>query len=186
MANGMGLPRDCSQTTGLGSGLWNVQRYFATNHSGINPTSYVPLNEDGTADGWSYYGPNAVTGGTSPTRFQVYGWEKAILANDIAKPAGAFSNGQDGTSGNHDYAKPQCNTAGVQAAPDRRTISVVIMNCDADGVSAQHPGPVRGYVDLFLIGPVKDMTLYAEVIEATEDTSAVGEETRFYAVRLYE
>lgn len=186
MANGMGLPRDCGQTTGLGSGLWNVQRYFNTNHSGINPTSYVPLNSDGTADGWDYYGPHAVTGATSPTRFQVYEWEKAILAGDIAKPAGAFSNGQDGSSGNHDYAKPQCNTPAVQTAPDRRTISVVIMNCQADGVSANHPGPVVGYVDLFLIGPVKDMTLYAEVIEATEDTSAVGEETRFYAVRLYE
>ncbi len=183
---GMGFPRDCGQTTSLGSGQWNVRRYFATNHAGIDPTTYVPLNKDATADGWDYYGPHATTGATSPTRYQVYEWELAILAGDISKPAGAFSNGQDGASGNHDYAKPQCNTSAGQVYPDRRTISVVVMNCTADGVKAQHAGPVKGYVDLFLIGPVKDMTLYAEVIEATEDTSAVGEETRFYAVRLYE
>lgn len=186
MAGGMGLPRDCNQTSGVGSGVWNIQRYFATNHSGIDPTTYAPQNKDNTTEGWSYYGPDPAIGLTSPTRYQVYKWELAILAGDITKPVGAFTASQDAVSGTNDYAKPQCNTAGAQADPDRRTISVVVMNCEADDVKAQHAGPVRGYVDLFLIGPVKSMTLYAEVIEATEDTSAVGEETKFYAVRLYE
>ena len=186
MASGMGLPRDCNQTTGLGSGVWNIQRYFATNHSGIDPTTYVPLNKDNTSAGWSYYGPDPAIGLTSPTRYQVYKWELAMLADEISTPSGAFSSGQEPSTGTNDHARPQCNTAGAQATPDRRTISVVVMNCEADDVRAQHAGPVRGVVDLFLIGPVKDMTLYAEVIQATADTSAVGEETRFYAVRLYE
>lgn len=186
MAGGMGLPRDCNQTTGLGSGTWNMARYFATNHSGIDLSTFTPANKDGTSEGWAYYGPDPAVGQFKPTRYQVYKWELAILAGDIAKPAGAFSDHQDEATGTYDFAKPRCNTAGAQTAPDRRTISVIVMNCEADNVKAQHAGPVRGYVDLFLIGPVKDMQLYAEVIEATEDTSAVGEETRFYTVRLYE
>jgi hypothetical protein len=182
----MGLPRDCNQTTGLGSGVWNVRKYFATNHSGIDPTTYVPLNKDGTSGGWDYYGPHAATGVTSPTRYQVYKWELAILSGDILKPASAFSAGQDGTSGTLDFAKPKCNTSGSQADPDRRTISVVVLNCKADNARPNQAANVIGYVDLFLIGPAVSQTIYTEYIQATTDTSAVGQETRIYSVRLYE
>ena len=188
--NGMPFPVDCGQTTGPGVGQWNVRKYFATNHSGIDPTSYIPQNPDGTTEGWDYYGPHAASGVTSPTRYQVYNWELAMLkgvANGgIATPAGAFSDSQTSTSGTNDYAKPQCNTTGSQATPDRRTISVVVMNCVADNIKPNQAATVRGYADLFILAPAKDHTIYAEFIEATTDTSAVGEETRFYAVRLYE
>jgi hypothetical protein len=147
-----------------------------------------------SVSGWAYYGPNASGGATTPTRYQVYKWELAMLNNDISKPSGAFGLGQTNTSGTADFAKPQCNTKGAQTDPDRRTISVVVMNCKADGVKAQHGGPVIGYVDLFLIGPIAKspdpngaaQDLFAEVIGVTTDTSAVGEETRYYSVRLYE
>ena len=58
-----------------------MRRYFATNHSGIDPLTYTPLNKDNTSDGWDYYGPHTSTGGTSPTRYQVYKWELAILSH---------------------------------------------------------------------------------------------------------
>lgn len=199
-ANGMGLPIDCGQslTTVMGSGEWNVEKYFANNHSGItNPVTYVPQNKDGTSVGWDYYGPSpSTTGVTRPTRYQVYNWEVAMLAGvaggGIAPAGGTFSSGQTDTSGSKDYAKPQCHTNPVQTAPDRRTISAVVLNCAADTVHPNEEVTVRGYLDLFLIGPVPKspqagaQTLFAEVVEATTDTSAVGQETRFYSVRLYE
>ena len=193
----MGLPRDCNQGTaaGAGTGVWNAQQYFNTNHPGLtaDPTTYVPVNKDSTSDGWAYYGPDGTGGAITPTRYQVYRWELAILAGDIPNPGNlAFGVGQAGASGTADFSKPQCNTKGSQTDPDRRTISVVVMNCKADGVKAQHAGPVIGYVDLFLIGPIAKspdpaaQDLFAEVIGETTDTSSVGEETRYYSVRLYE
>lgn len=199
----MGLPRDCNQgmspsTSTPGSGVWNAKQYFNTNHPGLtsDPSTYVPdVPASATVSGWAYYGPNGTGGAITPTRYQVYKWELAILSNQIANPGGkAFGLGQSAASGTADFAKPQCNTKGAQTDPDRRTISVVVMNCKAGGVKAQHAGPVIGYVDLFLIGPIAKspdpngaaQDLFAEVIGATTDTSAVGEETRFYSVRLYE
>lgn len=193
----MGLPRDCNQGTaaGAGTGVWNAKQYFNTNHPGLtaDPSTYVPATPGGAGGGWSYYGPNGTGGAITPTRYQVYKWELAILAGDIPNPGNlAFGNGQAGSTGTADFAKPQCNTKGAQTDPDRRTISVVVMNCKADNVKAQHGGPVIGYVDLFLIGPIAKspdpaaQDLFAEIIGATTDTSSVGKETRYYSVRLYE
>jgi len=194
----MGLPRDCDQgvAAGTGSGVWNAKQYFNTNHPGLtsDPSTYVPSVPAGaTTTGWAYYGPNGTGGAITPTRYQVYKWELAILSNQIPNPGGAaFGQGQAGSSGTADFAKPQCNTKGAQTDPDRRTISVVVLNCKADGIKAQHGGPVIGYVDLFLLGPIAKapdpaaQILFGEFIGATTDTSAVGKETRFYSVRLYE
>jgi len=193
----MGLPRDCNQgvAAGAGTGVWNAKQYFNTNHPGLtsDPATYVPANKDGAGGGWAYYGPSGTGGASTPTRYQVYKWELAILAGDIANPGGkAFGQGQSGSSGTADFAKPQCNTKGSQTDPDRRTISVIVMNCKADNVKAQHGGPVIGYVDLFLLGPIAKspdpaaQDLFAEIIGETTDTSSVGKETRFYSVRLYE
>ena len=51
------------------------------------------------------------------------------------------------------------------------------------------PGNPRYRLDIFLTEPASvngNGTIYGEIISATTDTSAVGEETRFYSVRLYE
>lgn len=187
VSGGMGFPLDCGQTGVLGSGVWNVAQYFATNHSGINPTTYtpeVPAGSSGT--GWAAYGPAPAAGGTSPTRYQVYKWELAMLDGSIAKPAGAFSDGQTASSGTHDYAAPQCNKTGAQVAPDRRTISAVIANCQADNVHGSSTVHIIAYVDLFLTAPAVSNSIYGEVIGATTDVSSVGAETKLYSVRLYD
>lgn len=193
IAGGMGLPRDCNQTgTGTGSGVWNVAKYFANNHAGLT-WPYTP------AAGWAAYGPSPTDPNvTVPTRWQVYNWELAMLkgvaGGGIATPAGAFSGGQNVTSAGvaKDYARPQCSAGATQATPDRRKISVVVLNCVSDNIHANQPATVRGFMDLFLIAPVTSppataaQTIYAEYIEATSDTSTVGEETLFHSVRLYE
>jgi hypothetical protein len=188
VAAGMSLPLDCNQTAAnvVGTGVWNIAKYFATNHSGINPTTYVPQVPAGAVGaGWAAYGP-APGSGTSPTRYQVYEWELAMLSGAIATPAGAFSDGQTASSGTHDYARPQCNKTGAQAAPDRRTISVVVINCHADNVHGSTTVHIISYVDLFLTAPAVSNSIYGEVIGSTTDTSAVGAETKLYSVRLYD
>jgi hypothetical protein len=187
LASGTGFPLDCGQTGVLGSGVWNAAQYFATNHSGINPSTYTPQVPAGsTGTGWAAFGPAPAAGGTSPTRYQVYKWELAMLDGSIAKPAGAFSDSQTATSGSHDYAAPQCNKTGAQVAPDRRTISAVIANCHADNVHGSSTVHIIAYVDLFLTAPAVSNKIYGEVIGATTDVSAVGAETKLYSVRLYD
>jgi hypothetical protein len=188
VASGMGFPLDCDQGTArIGSGVWNAAQYFATNHSGITPSTYIPQVPAGaTGSGWAAYGPAAAAGGTTPTRYQVYKWELAMLSGAIATPAGAFSDGQTAVSGTHDYAAPQCNKLGAQSTPDRRTISVVVVNCKADNVHGSSTVNVISYVDLFLTAPAHNNSIYGEVIGATTDVSAVGAETMLYSVRLYD
>jgi len=193
-ANGYGMPKDCNQGAArVGTGQWNVGKYFATNHSGINPASYTPAIPGSPAfggAGWAAYGPAATGGAATPTRFQVYNWELAILSGAITKPAGAFSGSQDVLStGNtqRDVARPQCNTTNPSPpAPDRRTISAVVVNCRADNVRGRTNVNIIAYVDLFLTAPAVSATIYGEFIGATTDVSAVGKETRKYSVRLYE
>lgn len=197
IANGTGLPRDCGQTSTVGSGVWNAAQYFNTNHNGINPATYTPATPSNAAfagAGWSAYGPAPVAGATTPTRFQVYNWELAMLnaAGGNGRPStpmapNAFSQGQALSSGSRDYARPICNTTNANPpAPDRRTISAVIVNCRADNVHGRSTVHVIAYLDLFLIAPAVSQTIYGEAIGATTDVSAVGKETRKYSVRLYE
>lgn len=189
VAGGMSFPLDCNQTSAnvVGTGVWNAAKYFATNHSGITPSTYIPQVPAGaTGSGWAAYGPAPAAGGTSPTRYQVYEWELAMLSSAIATPAGAFSDSQTAVSGTHDYAAPQCNKLGAQSTPDRRAISAVVANCLADNVHGSSTVHVISYVDLFLTAPAVNNTIYGEVIGSTTDVSAVGAETKLYSVRLYD
>lgn len=188
----MGFPVDCDQTssTPVGNGVWNVQQYFNSNHPGLttNPSAYTPEVPSGaTGSGWSAYGPDPVAGATRPTRYQVYNWELAMLSGAITRPLQAFGRGQRATTGQVDSAAPRCNTTNpVQFAPDRRTISAVVVNCRADNVRGTSTVNVIAYVDLFLTAPAVEATIYGEIIGATNDSSDVGKETRIYTVRLYE
>lgn len=195
VASGYGFPIDCGMVPAdrVGSGTWNVGRYFNSNHDGIDSTTYVPTAPASPAfpgSGWAAYGPTAVAGATTPTRYQIYNWELAILSGAISKPAQAFSDGQDASppSGNKDFARPTCNqTNPVQASPDRRTISAVVVNCSAEGIHGQSTVHVIANVDLFLIAPADSAAIYGEFIRATPATQgSVAQATRRFWVRLYE
>jgi Flp pilus assembly protein TadG len=195
------FPRDCGMgTASVGSGEWNGKKYFATNHSGIDPTTYTPAAPAAPefgGSGWGAYGPEPVNSGPAvttggivrPTRFQVYNWEKAILSGAISNPAGAFSGGQalNPASGNADHARPTCNTTGAQTTPDRRMISSVIANCNLDDVKGASTVNIIAEVDFFLTAPAKDASIYGEFIRATPAAnSPVLNATRRDWVRLYE
>src|SRR5690606_2190483 len=147
-----------------------------------------------TSVDWSEYGPDGPIAG-QPTRFQVYNWEKALLASGSI-PAGAFKDGRSGESGTSDFARPMCykgSTAATQQTPDRRTITALVVNCDGP---PQVKGKTSGVkvvagLDLFLVAPVTDhgassARMFGEVIARTSNTSEVGKVTRKFSVRLYE
>jgi hypothetical protein len=199
---GMAPPRDCcaysplpggssncngSGGTPLGDGSWDRAKYFSVNHAGFG------WSTQGNSY-WDAYGP-APASGVRPTRYQTYRWETAILTGAISKPAGAFSNNQDvvSSSTNIDQARPACYTgpAATQQAPDRRTISAVVVNCQQQGVAGNTSNvQVIAYVDAFLTEPVADSGpdtfIYGEIIGTSTNVSAVGVETRNYWVRLNE
>ena len=192
-----GFPKDCGMTSGIGGGTWNVGKYFKSNHTSVTTPSsatsipYVPPTLAGSTyagSGWASYGPAAVAGATTPTRFQVYNWELAILSGAITVP-GAF-NGVTANppSGSGDFARPSCNRTNLtQASPDRRLISAVVVNCNADNIHGRSTVHIITNVDFFLIAPADSATIYGEFVRATPATEgAVALATKRYWVRLYE
>jgi hypothetical protein len=138
----------------IGTGDWDIDAYWRTNHpTGANaavvvdattgrkgyPTSLnstiravFPLSVDATR---SY-----------PTRYQVYRWEMANAATELAAQA-AVSAGQP-------YAQPVCRPPGWSPAgttPDRRTLPVAVVNCTGlNGKKAVNP---IDWIDTFLVEP---------------------------------
>lgn len=178
-----GFPIDCDQSGILGTGRWNWQRYFATNHPSatLTPTSF---------DWTTYGGPNGVVS-NQPTRYQVYKWEQALLDGTATEDAPFASSGvgRANPSGNGDWARPNCNIQTPAAVSgDRRVVSAVMTNCM--GKNGKFTATTLVNVDLFLTAPVNqsDQTIYGEIIGET--SVAVGgtlglPEKRFW-VRLYE
>ncbi len=185
----MALPMDAAHYAstcpiGTGDGNWDRDTYFDVNHG---PNSYSTTY---SSVPWSYYGPNPASG-TGPTRYQVYQWELANLNSGVD----VWSNGQGGppsSSVARDWARPICYS-GVpsQAAPDRRTISAVVVDCQAQSVTLGSNADVVAYVDLFLTEPVSNnscgvRTIRGEILGASTNASPAGKSTRLYSVRLYE
>jgi Flp pilus assembly protein TadG len=178
-----GFSLDCGQATGanMGNGSWNWKRYFAVNHptATINPATFD----------WTPYGPNGVVSG-QPTRFQVYNWEKALIAGtatgDSAFASSGLGKANPSTSG--DWARPVCNTqTPSQLQTDRRTISALMTNCN--GKNGKFTATVIAAVDLFLTAPIgPNQSLYGEIVGKTSaDTSAnLGVPEKRFWVRLYE
>ena len=169
----------------MGNGDWERDKYFRVNHNGaILPTD------------WSAYGPTPAAGVTQPTRYQVYNWENeainAKLESGTAYPANMFRNGANDSETSSCYT----NVANPirQTTPDRRTISVLVANCMGKAMTGSTELNPIAYMDLFLTEPVdlsgvgasQRLSIYGEIIGETSDASAVGEETRYYKVRLYE
>jgi hypothetical protein len=199
---GMAPPRDCcayspmpggstncngSGGTPLGNGSWDRAKYFSVNHGSFS------WSTQGNSY-WDAYGP-APASGVRPTRYQTYRWETAILTGALTKPALTFSKNQDVVSSatNIDQARPACyaGPAAVQQAPDRRTISAVVVNCQQQGVAGNTSNvQVIAYVDAFLTEPVAtsgpDTFIYGEILGTSTNVSTVGVETRNYWVRLNE
>jgi len=201
-----GFPIDCDQTGPVGSGVWNVAKYFNSNHPGVSyasPVGGAPAQPLWPGSGWEAYGPAPAAGATSPTRYQVYNWELAMIrthrgeGNGIAVAATAFGGAGHprlSGSGAQDFAQPTCNTSSAQQTPDKRLISALIANCADDGVKGRSVVHPITEVSLFLVAPTPTSgagkgNIFGEVVGSSsvygEGEDRVGA-TRRYWVRLYE
>jgi len=180
---------DGPSTNSIGTGVWDAVSYFKITH---NYTSAISNTTTPTGETWaSYYDyPDASTKPTYPTRYQVYLWEKDHKDTSSAWATSTFAAANTKTS-DGDWNTRQCGTSDpVAGVPDRRTISAVVLNCSAvgNGKSVKQQDVV-GAVDIFLTEPASvngNGWIYGEIIGSTTDSSAVGQETRVYSVRLYE
>jgi len=162
----MGYPRDmCHAVSDLGSctngrigdGNWDRTAYFGTNKLDYPtlPTSQNLLDWFGT---------------TTPTRYQVYKWEAANASTRLKSEADS--------GGMTAYSQPAPDTSvGVPVdgtAPDRRVLSVAVINCNAEGVKGRTVDVnVTRWIDVFLVEPslprarTENSDVYVEIIGQT-------------------
>lgn len=140
----MGYPRDmchavsntgsCSRGQ-IGSGIWDVMAYFRS-----NTASYPTVPTSGELMSWF--------GTETPTRYQVYQFETANAATRLASQT---------IGGRTAYGRPFCVTPGIAPSPtvpDRRLLSVAVVNCAAEGVGGRTPDvTVTKWIDVFLVEP---------------------------------
>ncbi len=191
----MGHPRDmCHAVDGavagacsgpIGNGVWDRDAYFRTHYVRADGSRW-----DNTA--WR----NATGLPANATRYQVYKWEyenRGLVKGDVtvlgATPAGATGNTPVA------YGLPQCSASqgygsGIVpggTSPDRRRISVAVVNCNEQGVNgAETDLQVVKWIDVFLVQPslARARTtagdVYAEVIGETQTGAgaAVGQVVR--------
>nr|WP_298930163.1 pilus assembly protein TadG-related protein [uncultured Erythrobacter sp.] len=174
----MGYPRDMCHAispTGncaldrVGDGVWDRNAYFRTN-SHIYST--IPANTAFRSDG------------AAPTRYDVYKYE---AANNLLATANVGNLRAAGA--------PICGAPGVpvnSAQPDRRVLSVAVINCTAEGVIGKTTGvDVQEWIDVFLVEPsanrgnggsrITDKSdVYVEIIGSTTlgGGSTAGQEIR--------
>ena len=192
----MGHPRDMCHAVSvggscsggrMGDGVWDRDAYFRTNYRRSGGTYWT----GGTAAGsW-----RANTGlSASATRYEVYNWEIARRDQviDGVTVLGPNPAGASGTT-KVAYGKPVCSPVEGSppygpgfvpggTIPDRRRISVAVINCAANNVNGSSDNvPVEKWVELFLVEPslkrLSDRTnagdVYVEVIGETPTGAAV-------------
>ena len=189
----MGHPRDmchavASGTAGacaspIGDGVWDRDAYFRSNYVRSGVATYWT---GGTGAGtWR---TNTGLSATA-TRYQVYVWETAnrgVAIDGVTVMAPRVASGS-GASALTSYGLPQCSagqgfgSGQIPSAttPDRRRISLAVVNCTANGVNGNSTNvPVQKWMEMFLVEPSLNRTrtnagdVYAEVIRET--TSGAG------------
>jgi Flp pilus assembly protein TadG len=172
----MGHPRDMCHlassggcTGPIGTGLWDRDAYFRTNY------------------GWGsgVWESNTLLT-ASATRYQVYKWEYEHLGQTIGGVEVLGQNPPNPVTPASTLVKqgrPVCSQtegygSGVvpgSATPDRRRISVAVVNCTAESVNGNEVDlPVIKWVDVFLVEPslnrarTNNGEVYAEVIGETQ------------------
>jgi hypothetical protein len=146
----MGHPRDichaldpASCTAGrIGDGVWDRALYFEINHAG---TDYGATAME-EARAWA---GRTTVGELS--RYDVYLWEIAQARLSARPVSGAGANTL------YSYAAPQCGT-GVgpgPSQPDRRLITVAVVNCIADATSLNGGATLTpaDWVEVFMVEP---------------------------------
>ena len=143
----MGYPRDLCHAVSLagtcsggiiGNGVWDVDAYFRVNYNWDSSQWVAGTLLDPTAG--------------RVTRYDVYQWEM----NNPAVP-GSIDTPKNVTGGYRSYSSPVCRgsiTPNPPTVPDRRRISVAVVNCNAQDLrGAETDVQVRKWIDVFLVEP---------------------------------
>jgi len=160
----MGYPRDMCHAVSvdgscangrIGDGNWDRMAYFRSNSE-----NYPVVPTAGDMNSWY--------GSTTPTRYDVYKYEMANAGTRL-KP--------DADGGDISYGQRVCAGSSIAPSatvPDRRVLTVAVINCAAEGVNGRRTGVhVTKWVDVFLIEPSLDRVrtsakdVYVEVIGET-------------------
>lgn len=170
----MGHPRDICHSTStntctgagpFGDGFWDRDAYFRTHYGW-------------TSAQWQSFTGLSVSSGSRPrypTRYQVYQWE---IDNEGDTVGGVTVLG--GPNSNFAYGTPVCGAPKTpdEFTPDRRRLSVAVINCRAHGVRGNSTEvPVRSFMDVFLVQPSLNRSrtakdeIYVEVIGRTKSGS---------------
>ncbi|MBL0916523.1 MAG: pilus assembly protein, partial [Sphingopyxis sp.] len=163
----MGFPRDMcpaiSQTGScangrIGDGNWDFMAYFRT-----NTASYSSVPSTGDMISWF--------GSATPTRYAVYKYEMDNAATRLPA-AGQTSGGM--TSYGRPYCSPNAGVTPTTTIPDRRILTIAVVNCGAEGVQGRTSGVhVTKWIDMFLVEPsiprarTEKSDVYGEVVRET-------------------
>lgn len=170
----MGYPRDMCHAISnagncpngrIGDGVWDYMAYFRS-----NTASYPTVPTSGEMTSWF--------GSASPTRFAVYQYEMANAATRLPL-AGQTANGM--TSYGQPYCSPNAGVVPSATVPDRRVLTIAVVNCTAQGVQGRTPNVhVTKWVDMFLVEPslprarTEKSDVYGEIIRETTLGSGGG------------
>ena len=137
----------------IGTGNWDIDTYWRANHFSDTVTldAGLPTERQGYPTSMNATiraaFPLSVDATRSyPTRYQVYRWEMANAATQLATPPATL----DGQS----YPQPVCRPPGWSpggTTPDRRTLPVAVVNCT--GLNGKKPVNPIDWVDTFLVEP---------------------------------
>ena len=164
-----GAPGSCWTTDGnFGNGVWDRNAYFRANYG---PTwdwktllagDAVDFDGDGTTD---LTMPSFATIETDLTRYQVYKWEEANIGTTVGGVTvlgtQTYVDGGNGTNVEH-HGQSICSAVQSPSyapikTPDRRKMSVAVVNCTAEGVSGSSTGVnVVQWIDIFLVHVAAD------------------------------
>lgn len=152
------IPKNNASNCGIvGDGNWDRDAYFRVNY------------------GWDHSTWVAQVGTSTPSRFDVYKWEQAH--QNVGGKGMAVPKIISGTEAAFSY--PATGVTGT-GTPDRRRISIAVVNCHAVGLKGQTTGvPVTTWLDSFLVQPAfqrgpngpgaytDQKDIYVEIIGAT-------------------
>jgi hypothetical protein len=170
--NVLPLVTDAGAETRIGNGDWSqgYVQYMRTNH-GADPIDPLGTPTDGLQ---AFVDPTS-------TRYEVY---LAEIANGlIPKPpaAGGVSGGEDG--------KPMCSTAATSNDPDRRKLTIAVINCVEQDVKGNSTPNVDAafFLDMFVLRPIRDQgtdkgNIWLEFIEISPPPGTNG---AYDIVQLY-
>ena len=169
-----GDPGQCVNDN-FGNGVWDRDAYFRTHYVRTVATGNGAAGSRWSQADWQReLSGEAAAGINNITRYEVYQWEEEN-AGDLVDGVRVLGDTPSGATGSTlvNHGQPVCGTGVTR--PDRRRITVAVINCELHDVKGRSRGlPVRHWIDVFLVQPAidRDRTrkdeIYVEIIGETD------------------